>query len=170
MRDGDSTGLRGDVGDVAVCHIGSYAGLKFMSMMRLIAIAVFFCTGTLSLAQAATLKARLSPVAMDASMLSTVAGSGSVSVRLTGSRLVIDGSFEGLLSPATTAQMHQSAVTGVRGPIIFDLTITKSTSGTMSGSIELTPEQAEALRQGRLYVQVNSEKAPAGNLWGWLLP
>ena len=103
-------------------------------------------------------------------MLATVAGSGSVSVHLTGSRLVINGSFEGLLSPATTAQVHQSAVTGVRGPVIFDLTIAKSTSGAIDGSIDLTPEQAEALRQGRLYVQINSEKAPAGNLWGWLLP
>ena len=27
-----------------------------------------------------------------------------------------------------------------------------------------------ALRQGRVYVQVNSQKAPEGNLWGWLLP
>jgi hypothetical protein len=158
------------MGDIGVCHAGSYAGLKIVSVMRLIGITAFFCVGILSLAQAATLKARLSPVAMDASMLATVAGSGSVSVHLTGSRLVIDGSFEGLLSPATTAQMHQSAVTGVRGPVIFDLTITKSTSGSIGGSIDLTPEQAEALRQGRFYVQINSEKAPAGNLWGWLLP
>lgn len=139
-------------------------------MMLLIRIIALFCMGTLSLAQAATLKARLSPVAMDASMLATIAGSGSISAHLTGSRLVIDGSFEGLLSPATTAQVHQSAVTGVRGPVIFDLTVTKSTSGAVDGSIDLTPEQAEALRQGRLYVQVNSEKASAGNLWGWLLP
>lgn len=139
-------------------------------MMRLIGLTVFLCMGTLSFAQAATWKTRLSPVAMDASMLATVAGSGSVSVHLTGSRLVINGSFEGLLSPATTAQVHQSAVTGVRGPVIFDLTIAKSTSGAIDGSIDLTPEQAEALRQGRLYVQINSEKAPAGNLWGWLLP
>jgi CHRD domain len=139
-------------------------------MIRLIGLTVFLCIAILSLAQAATLKARLSPVAMDASMLATVAGSGSVSVHLTGARLVINGSFEGLLSPATTAQMHQSAVTGVRGPVIFDLTITKTTSGVISGSIDLTPEQAQALRQGRFYVQVNSEKAPAGNLWGWLLP
>ena len=103
-------------------------------------------------------------------MLSTVAGDGSASAQLTGSTLVIKGSFEGLLSPATTAQVHQSTVTGVAGPAIFDLTITHAARGTISGSVDLTPEQAEAFRQGRLYVQVNSEKAPAGNLWGWLLP
>jgi hypothetical protein len=26
------------------------------------------------------------------------------------------------------------------------------------------------LDKGRLYVQLQSEKAPDGNLWGWLMP
>ena len=35
-----------------------------------------------------------------------------------------------------------------------------------------TVPKSQALRDGRLYVQVNSQKGPApdGNLWGWLLP
>jgi hypothetical protein len=107
---------------------------------------------------------------MDATMRATVAGSGSLSARLTGSRLVVSGSFEGLLSPATIAQIRQSAVTGVRGPVVFDLTVAKATSGTIGGSLELTAEQSEILRKGRFYVQIDSEKAPEGNLWGWLLP
>ena len=129
------------------------------------------CIGTIALAQGvAVFKARLSPVAMDATMRATVAGSGSVTAQLTGSRLVVNGSFEGLLSPATIAQVHQSAVTGVRGPVVFDMTIGKATSGTIDGSFDLTPDQAESLRKGRLYVQIHSAKAPEGNLWGWLLP
>ena len=61
---------------------------------------------------------------------------------------------------------------GARGSAIADLTITKAASGMISGSINLTPEQVESLRQGKLYVQVHSEKgvAPDGsNLWGWFL-
>ena len=53
-----------------------------------------------------------------------------------------------------------------------DLTITKATSGTISGAATLTPEQVEALRQGKLYIQIHGDKglAPYGaNLWGWLL-
>ena len=42
-------------------------------------------------------------------------------------------------------------------------------AGTVSGSVELTPEQLEALRSGRVYIQLHSEAAPDGNLWGWLL-
>jgi hypothetical protein len=60
---------------------------------------------------------------------------------------------------------------GVRGPTILDLdlTISKAEKGTLSGSVELTPDQIADLRAGRLYVQIQSERAPDGNLWGWLL-
>jgi hypothetical protein len=58
---------------------------------------------------------------------------------------------------------------GVRGPAIFDLTVSAATSGTLSGSVDLTAEQIESLKKGRFYVQLSSEKAPDGNLWGWLL-
>lgn len=129
------------------------------------------CLSVMALAQGnAVYKTRLSPVAMDATMRATVAGAGSVSATLAGSRLAITGSFEGLLSPATVAQVRQSTVTGVRGPVAFDLTVTKATSGTIAGTLELTAEQVESLRKGRLYVQLASQKAPDGNLWGWLLP
>ncbi len=142
-----------------------------MPRKRWIWLTVLLSLGTFALAQAAQVfKTRLSPVAMDATMRSTVAGSGFVSARLTGSQLVVQGSFKGLLSPATIAQVRQSAVTGVRGPAIFDLTVTKAKSGEIGGDAALTPEQLESLRKGRLYVQIHSEKAPDGNLWGWLLP
>ena len=120
-----------------------------------------------------TFKVRLSPVASDATMRATVAGAGSASATLNGARLTITGSFEGLKSAATIAQIHSGVATGVRGPFILDLTVSKAgagTSGTISGSFELTPAQATSLRRGQLYIQIHSEKAPDGNLWGWLLP
>jgi RNA polymerase sigma-70 factor (ECF subfamily) len=40
---------------------------------------------------------------------------------------------------------------------------------TLTGSIDLSPDQLQALRKGQLYIQISSEKAPDGNLWGWLL-
>ena len=52
---------------------------------------------------------------------------------------------------------------------MFDLTVTKGTSGTISGTFSLTPVQIEAVRAGRFYIQIHSESAPDGNLWGWLL-
>ena len=115
-----------------------------------------------------TYKARLSVVPIDVSMQSTIAGSGSLTATLAGKKLAITGSFEGLRSPATLAQIHRGP-RGMRGPAVFDLVVTKATSGTVGGSVDLNPAQIEDLRNGRLYVQVHSEKAPDGNLRGWLL-
>jgi len=71
-------------------------------------------------------------------------------------------------SAATIAQIHLGQ-RGVRGPVMFDLTVTKATSGTLTGTFNLTPEQVEAVKGGRFYIQIHSEQAPDGNLWGWLL-
>ena len=84
----------------------------------------------------------------------------------------ITGSFEGLGGPATVARLHEGIAKGARGKAVADLTITKATNGTIAGSVTLTAEQVEALKQGRLYIQVHGDKglAPDGaNLWGWLL-
>ena len=114
-------------------------------------------------------RARLAPVALDVAMQATVSGLGSVSASLTGATLTIDGKFEGLKSPATVAQVHIGRK-GVRGPSVFDLKVSSGTSGTISGVLQLTPLQIDALQKGAFYVQLNSEKAPDGNLWGWLAP
>jgi CHRD domain len=111
----------------------------------------------------------LSPLPADAKTRPDLAGSGSVSAVLNGTKLAITGSFEGLLSAATTASLHSAVAAGVRGPAIADLTISKAASGTITGSIELTPALLANLHKGGLYIQIHSEKATSGVLWGWLL-
>jgi CHRD domain len=116
-------------------------------------------------------KAHLSPVPINISMMATIAGGGSLTATLRGTQLTIQGTFEGLRSPATTVQIHRGPK-GIPGPAIAnlaDLTVTKTQKGTVSGTLELTPDQIADLRDGRLYVQIQSERAPDGNLWGWLL-
>lgn len=114
-------------------------------------------------------RARLSVVPIDIPMQSAIAGSGSVTATLKGTTLTIAGTFTGLKTPATVGRVHRGPRTAMRGPAIGDLTITAATSGTISGSIELTKEQIDDLAAGRLYIQLHSQKAPDGNLWGWLL-
>jgi hypothetical protein len=116
-----------------------------------------------------TFKARLSPVAVDTQLVSVITGHGSVSALLAGSKLTVTGTFEGMHSAATVAHLHQSVATGVPGPAIHELTVSKGMGGTISGSADLTPPEVEALRKGMLYVMVHSTGAPDGNLWGWLL-
>ena len=46
--------------------------------------------------------------------------------------------------------------------------VTLATSGMVTGSVRLDNRQLDALRAGRVYIQIHSEAAPDGNLWGWL--
>jgi len=115
-------------------------------------------------------RGRLSPMPLDLAMQSTVAGSATVTATLTGNTLSITGSFKDLKTPATVVRLHRSDKAGLRGPAIGDLTATSATSGAITGSIELTPDQVTDLANSRIYVQLHSEKAPDGNLWGWLFP
>lgn len=137
--------------------------------MALIAATMFRAGQTTSAQSGETFKARLSVVPIDSAMKAAIAGSGSVTATLAGNKLTVNGTFEGLKSPATEAHVHVGPK-GIRGPAILDLTISKAASGTISGSLDLTASQVADLKGGRLYVQIHSERAPDGNLWGWLLP
>jgi hypothetical protein len=127
------------------------------------------CALTLAAQTPETFKVRLSPVPIEAKTRENIAGIGSATATLAGAKLSIVGSFEGLRSPAVDAKVHQGPVTGVRGPAILDLTVAHAASGAVSASFDLTPQQIESLKKGKLYIQIDSEKALDGNLWGWLL-
>src|SRR5262245_47151920 len=114
-------------------------------------------------------KVRLTTVPMDGGMRANVAGSGSGTASLAGAKLTINGTFDGRRTPATGAQVLLGRAGGVRGAAIGQLTVTKATQGTVGGTIDLTPQQVDGLKHGQLYVQIASEKAPDGNLWGWIL-
>ena len=116
-----------------------------------------------------TYKVRLTTVPVDPAMLARVAGHGELKGVLSGNKLTITGNFAGLRSPATEAHIHRGRAKGVRGPAILDLEVSKATSGSVSGSVPLSPEQIDDLKNERLYVQIDSQGAADGNLWGWLL-
>jgi CHRD domain len=143
--------------------------------MRRSYILTAVCLGLLALASpvasqsAERFRIRLTTVPMDGGMRNTVAGFGSGTATLAGNKLSITGSFDGLKSPATSAKLNSGVAKGVRGNPVANLDVTKSTKGTLTGSIDLTAEQVKGLRDGRLYVEIASEKAPEGNLWGWIL-
>ena len=128
------------------------------------------CLGAIAGAQKSeTFKIHLVTVPIDFVQAPKVTGSGSGTATLAGNTLSIQATFEGLQGAATVAQVHAGRVKGVRGPVVGELTASKAIAGTVTGTIKLEPAQIDALRAGRFYVQVNSEAAPDGNLWGWLL-
>jgi hypothetical protein len=102
-----------------------------------------------------------------------VAGEGAATAVLSGARLSIAGSFEGLPGKVTAAKLHEGVAKGARGSgaVIAELRVTGETSGKVSGDVRLSAEQIDALKAGRLYLQIYSEKGVPpdhGTLWGWL--
>ncbi len=139
-----------------------------MTRLSVLAVACAVALGSLVQAQAPQYRGRLSPVPLDVPQQSTIAGAGVATASLKGSTLTINGTFSGLRSAATVAHVLRSPKPGMRGVVIGDLTATADTSGTIAGTLELTKPQIDDLAAGRLYVQLHSQKAPDGNLWGWL--
>jgi hypothetical protein len=140
-----------------------------MAKARLMAIgAAMLWAMTAQAADNNTFRTRLSVVPIDVGMQVNVAGQGAVTATLAGNKLTVSGQAEGLRSPATVAHIHRG-VPGIPGPAILDLAVTKTTAPTISGTVELTPSMVQDLKNGQLYVQLNSERAPDGNLRGWLM-
>ncbi len=142
--------------------------------LRFLIVAVALAAATVLSAQTSkTFVARLSPVPIMADQQATVSGVGTATATLNGRRLTIDGKFSGLRTPATVARLHL-APRASRGEAFADLKVvstgTSGNSGTIAGAIDLTPQQVQALEKTSVYIQLHSEKAPEGNLWGWLLP
>lgn len=117
-----------------------------------------------------TMHARLSAVPIEVAMQDAIAGLGAATATLTATTLAVEGTYRGLRSPATSVRIYESAMPGLRGPLVGELASGGGTSGSFKGTVTLTREQAAAFAKGLLYVQLQSEKAPTGNLWGWLMP
>jgi hypothetical protein len=126
---------------------------------------------------AADYQVNLGPMPLDDETKAVIAGRGEATISSDGKTMSVKGNFHGLPSNATEGHVMISPVTGVPGKPAFDLNVPKATSGDISGEFKLNAAQAAALRSGRLYIQLNSEKAPAdvpwgphGTLWGWIFP
>jgi hypothetical protein len=131
------------------------------------AIGLLSCGSALA---ADTYRTNLGPMPLDEAVKKNMLGRGDAAATLDGKDLTVSGSFAGLPSPATAAHLMVGTAIGVPGTESLALTVTQGVSGTVSGKLSLTAKQAAAFRTGKLYIQIDSQKAPTGNLWGWLLP
>lgn len=121
-------------------------------------------------AMAEEFETRLAPSPVTEGTRSNVSGEGAATATLDGNRLSVRGTFGGLSGNATRAGLYDGIRIGAMGPKVADITVTSGTSGEVSGTVTLTTRQANAVRSGHFYIQLDSEKAPDGNLTGWLLP
>lgn len=141
---------------------------KMLHLLGAPALAILLTAGPALAAD--TYVANLGPMPLDQANNKDKVGRGEASATLDGKTLTVSGSFAGLPSPATRAHLIVGLAIGVPGTESLDLSVSQADSGTVSGTLALSTKQAAAFRTGKLYVQIDSQKAPSGNLWGWLLP
>jgi hypothetical protein len=112
----------------------------------------------------------IGPTPLNGSNRVNVLGRGAVLATLDGTKFTLHGSFAGLATPATDAHLCIGNVMGGTGPAIYDVFVTPALGGDLSGTMAFTPDQVAALKAGRIYLLLDSQKAPKGNLWGWFQP
>lgn len=135
-----------------------------------LALLVLAGTTVCSPARADDFASHLSPAPVTDGTRAAITGSGHVTAGLQGGNLTVSGTFQGLASNATTGELRSGNGIGVPGPKLFDITVTPARDGTISGTVVLNADQRALLRRGHVYVQIDSQGAPGGNLQGWLLP
>ncbi|MCC5925010.1 MAG: CHRD domain-containing protein [Bacteroidetes bacterium] len=101
------------------------------------------------------------------------AGTGTVNAVLSGDELVVTGSFSGLEGAYTMSHIH-TGVAGTNGDVVFTLNADVDSQGNAayvasSNTFTLTAEQVTALASGQYYINVHSDKFPAGEIRGQLL-
>ena len=134
---------------------------------------IFICAAmALALATpalAAGYEAELDPTPFDATSRADVIDSiGNITATLDGNTLTVHGTFSSLTSPATGGSFRIGLAKGVPGDAIGSLTVSHARQGEVNGSIKLNSAQKAALDRQALYIRIDSEKAPDGNLQGWL--
>ncbi len=144
-------------------------GAEMLYLFRMLMIGLGFGLAV-SPAICEPLETRLAPSPLTDGTRVNITGEGRATANLDGNRLTVGGDFHGLATPATSEQICDGLGIGILGAKAFDLTVTPATSGTIAGSFPVTAKQAGAIRHGHFYVQINSAKAPDGNLTGWLPP
>jgi hypothetical protein len=102
--------------------------------------------------------------------------SGEVVATLEGDVLTVTGEFSDLEADlleveGSSAHIHEGDV-DENGPIVFNLEVTSTDdrSGTLDGTFELTSDQMSLFEEGLLYVNINTELNPGGELRGQLTP
>lgn len=142
---------------------------RFSRVLGIAAALLLVCASAWAPARAADYEAQMDPAPFDATSRADIIGSiGQVSATLTGNTLTVNGTFKDLTSPAIAASVRIGLLKGVLGDAIGPLTVSRMTQGTVSGLVQLNAAQIEALNREAIYIRIDSEKAPEGNLQGWL--
>lgn len=86
-------------------------------------------------------------------------------------QISVSVTWSGLLANTTAGHIHGPAAVGVNGPVMFNLNISGSTAGSVSGlTFAITSTQVTNLESGLLYANLHTSSFPGGEIRGQFLP
>lgn len=118
------------------------------------------------------LTARLDSVAFTNETRRLVSGVGGVVATISdGGVVTLVGNYGGLASPATSIVVLKGPRTGVPGQerLAAFPVAQPSTRGSFSERIRMSKSNLAALLAGQIYLQIVTETAPDGAIWGWII-
>jgi hypothetical protein len=125
------------------------------------------------------IRGHITPVLLEASLLgdyepAKTPASGQGSFTLVGNQLTFNIAYRDLSGPAMAAHFHASAPLGNNAGIIVDLIAFNGgsfgSSGSVSGTTNLTASQLAAFIDGQAYVNFHTAANPGGEIRGQILP
>ncbi|MEP7109494.1 MAG: CHRD domain-containing protein [Ferruginibacter sp.] len=84
--------------------------------------------------------------------------------------LELVGDYQNLTAAATVSHIHGPAGAGANAGVLFNLTNTGGTTGTLTGTATLTEPQEADLLAGNMYSNVHNASFPGGEIRAQLLP
>jgi uncharacterized protein (TIGR03118 family) len=98
------------------------------------------------------------------------AGNGIGTISVEGSNFNYHISFSGLTSPAIAAHLHGAADANNNANVLFALNGASGTSGTLSGTQVLTPDELADIINGVSYVNIHTTINQGGEIRGQVVP
>ncbi len=100
---------------------------------------------------------------------SAATGNAKLLLDKTTGMVYMTGSFTGLTTAANAAHIH-SAAANIGGPVIFGISFTAGTKGTIHVSSAIAPGDQTQMIAGNAYINIHSGTYPGGEIRGQLIP
>ncbi len=132
----------------------------------IIAFLAILCAGVQAQAASITMNFPLSASQEVPPGASSGTGSCLVVLNDSSGAVSVDCVFSGLTSAAVAAHIHGLAASDMNAGVIFGLTATAATSGSITGNGVLDAGQITGMMDGLTYVNLHSSQNPGGELRG----
>lgn len=96
-------------------------------------------------------------------------GTADVTVNDVTGLVIISGTYSGMLGNVNNAHLHGLAPAGANAGVLFGLTQTGGTSGTISGSGTLSAANLAGLLNNLTYINIHSTAFPGGEIRGQVI-